>query len=165
MRDLMELRGELDKVDAQLAELFEQRMKLCDEVADCKLATGKRVYDRAREEEKLNAVRGMVEGDFNKKGIAELFTLLMSQSRKLQYRKLTKERGLQLPFIPVDCLDDSQPVVYQGAEGSWSQAAAQQFFPERKEFRHVDTFRDAMAVLDAAQGSLFCLLRIRRRVS
>lgn len=157
MRDLMELRGELDKVDAQLTKLFEQRMKLCDEVAECKLASGKRVYDHAREEEKLNAVRAMVDGEFNKKGISELFKLLMSQSRKLQYKRLTENRGLQLPFIEVDRLDETLPVVYQGAEGSWSQAAAQQFFPNRKEFRHVETFRDAMAVLDEGSAGIAVL--------
>ena len=74
MRDLTELRRELDKVDKQLAALFEERMKLCGEVAEYKIENNRKVFDREREEAKLNAVRDLVEGDINKKGVAELFT-------------------------------------------------------------------------------------------
>ena len=35
--DLQEIRGKLDQVDAKLAELFEERMKLCADVAEFKL--------------------------------------------------------------------------------------------------------------------------------
>ena len=56
--DLQEIRGKLDQVDAKLAELFEERMKLCADVAEFKMGSGKAVYDPAREKEKLSAIRG-----------------------------------------------------------------------------------------------------------
>ena len=43
--DLGELRGQLDEIDGQLVRLFEQRMKICADVAEYKIETGKAVYD------------------------------------------------------------------------------------------------------------------------
>ncbi|MBR3734356.1 MAG: chorismate mutase, partial [Lachnospiraceae bacterium] len=55
--DLTELRGQLDVVDAELVRLFEQRMQICEEVAEYKKETGRKVYDQAREQEKVRKVR------------------------------------------------------------------------------------------------------------
>ena len=49
MRDLAELRLEIDRIDRQMVELFEQRMAVSEEVAQYKVATGKRILDRERE--------------------------------------------------------------------------------------------------------------------
>lgn len=43
--DLKEIRIKLDEIDTQMESLFEERMRLCGEVAEYKLATGKAVYD------------------------------------------------------------------------------------------------------------------------
>ena len=43
--DLLEIRGRLDQIDTQIEKLFEERMRLCSEVAEYKIATGKAVYD------------------------------------------------------------------------------------------------------------------------
>ena len=42
MRDLLELRNEIDKIDSQIVKLFEDRMELSGEVAEYKIANGKR---------------------------------------------------------------------------------------------------------------------------
>ncbi len=83
--DLQEIRGQLDGIDSQLVELFERRMKLCGDVAEYKIGTGKPVYDGAREKEKLETVTGMAHGDFNRQGVYELFSQIMTISRRLQY--------------------------------------------------------------------------------
>ena len=49
--DLLEIRGRLDQIDTQIEKLFEERMRLCSEVAEYKIATGKAVYDAERETE------------------------------------------------------------------------------------------------------------------
>ena len=51
--NLQEIRQQLDVIDASLTELFETRMELCREVAEYKIQTGKPVYDREREQQKL----------------------------------------------------------------------------------------------------------------
>ena len=85
--DLLELRNELDGIDKQIVELYEKRMSVCGEVAAYKIETGKRVFDREREKQKLEAVRGLTHNDFNAYGVTELFEQIMAMSRKLQCRK------------------------------------------------------------------------------
>lgn len=48
-------------------------MRLCSEVAEYKIATGKAVYDAEREKQKIESVQAMAEGEFNKQAVAELF--------------------------------------------------------------------------------------------
>ena len=55
--DLLEIRGRLDQIDTQIEKLFEERMRLCSEVAEYKIATGKAVYDAEREKQKIESVR------------------------------------------------------------------------------------------------------------
>ncbi|MBR5419627.1 MAG: prephenate dehydratase [Lachnospiraceae bacterium] len=157
MSDLTELRGQLDELDSRLAALFSERMALCEEVAEIKKVSGKKVYDKAREAEKIRSVQSLVEGDLRKRGIAELLGQLMSMSRKLQYQKLSEDRELYLPFTPIDSLDKSAPIVYQGAEGSYSQAATELFFGKAARIRHVDSFRDAMLALDEGTAAFAVL--------
>lgn len=88
MQSLEELRQELDEIDDQMTALFEQRMKVCEKVAEYKIKNGRKVLDKTRENAKLSAVASKVSGDFNKKGIQEIYEQLMALSRKLQYQKL-----------------------------------------------------------------------------
>jgi chorismate mutase/prephenate dehydratase len=130
--------------------LYEKRMDVCKEVAGYKIDTGKKVFDRQREQEKLAKVKNLTHNDFYARGAAELFELLMSVSRKLQYRMLT-ENGVQgrLPFIGVDELDIQKArVVFQGADGAYSQAAMMKYFGNQIKSFHVDTFREAMEAID-----------------
>ena len=100
MATLEELRGQLDVVDDQIVKLYEERMKICEQVGEYKVEAGRKVFDRVREKEKLQNVASKVSSDFDKKGIQELYQQLMSMSRKLQYQQLVKAGALgRLPFI------------------------------------------------------------------
>ncbi len=148
--DLDELRVQIDSVDRQMVELFEKRMDIASQIADYKIANGKKVFDRDREIQKIKAVKEMAHSDFNRIGVEELFSQLMSVSRKLQYQKL-KDVGAsgKLPFIPIDSIDKkSSRVCYQGAEGAYSELAMKKFFGDDVNCFHVETFRDAMSVLE-----------------
>ena len=150
MASLEELRERLDEIDGQLVDLYEKRMKVCEEVGEYKVKAGRKVFDRQREKEKLADVASRVTGDFNKKGIQELYQQLMSMSRKLQYQQLVDAVALgRLPFIRIDNLDKMNArVVFQGTEGAYGQAAMQQFFGEDVNSFHVRTFRDAMEAIE-----------------
>ncbi|MBO4457315.1 MAG: prephenate dehydratase [Butyrivibrio sp.] len=151
--DLKDLRCEIDAIDKQIVELYEKRMDVASKVADYKISVGKKVFDKQREEEKLKAVKALAHSDFNRTGIEELFSQLMSMSRKLQYQKLS-EKGASgnLPFIPKDGIDKNARVCYQGAAGSYSEEAMKKFFGENVNSTSVETFRDAMALLE--EGSV-----------
>ncbi len=148
--DLTKLREQIDIIDKQIVELYEQRMDVSKQVAQYKIETGKKVFDKEREEEKLRKVKSMTHNEFNSLGVEELFEQIMSMSRKLQYKMLT-EKGTsgRLPFIGVDRLDaEHARVVFPGAEGAYTQAAMEQYFGKNINSFHVDTFRDAMIAID-----------------
>ena len=148
--DLVELREKIDEIDEQIVELYERRMDIASQVADYKMETGKKVFDKERENEKLSKVRELAHNDFNKYGIQELFEQIMSMSRKLQYQKLTEQGNAErLPFIGVDELKIKKAkVVFQGEQGAYSEMAMWTFFGENVDCFHVDTFRDAMCALE-----------------
>lgn len=150
MDKLGELRHELDEIDDQIAALYQRRMEISGEVGQFKVETGRKVFDRQREKDKLTDVVSKVSGEFNKKGIQELYQQLMSMSRKLQYQQLVQAGALgRLPFIRIDDLDKQNArVVFQGTEGAYSQAAMQQFFGEDVNSFHVRTFREAMEAIE-----------------
>ncbi len=157
--DLLELRGEIDKIDKEIVSLYEKRMEISKQVAEYKIETGKKVFDKAREEEKLTALKNMTHNEFNRHGIVELFEQIMSMSRKLQYQLLSEKGALgKLPFIGVGTLDTQRArVVFQGAEGAYSQAAMKQYFGEEISSFHVDTFRDAMSAIDEGSADFAVL--------
>ncbi len=157
--DLLELRGEIDGIDKQIVALYERRMEVCTQVAEYKLKNGKKILDKAREEEKLAKIKSMAHSDFNALGLAELFEQIMAMSRKLQYQKLAEQGGLnRLPFIGVEELEmTGVRVVFQGAEGSYSQAAMMRFFGDRVNSFHVDTFRDAMCAIEEGSADFAVL--------
>ncbi|MGN0401369.1 MAG: prephenate dehydratase [Acetatifactor sp.] len=157
--DLLELRQKIDQIDSQIVELYEQRMDICSQVAEYKISTGKKVFDRQREAEKLAKVKALTHNEFNSHGIEELFEQIMSMSRKLQYRLLAENGSLgKLPFIAVDELEiESARVVFQGAEGSYSQSAMTKYFGDRIHSFHVDSFRDAMSAIDEGSADFAVL--------
>ena len=148
--DLTELRSQIDEIDSSIVDLYEKRMDISRQVAEYKIENGKQVFDKAREEEKIRKVKSLTHNDFNSHGIEELFEQIMSMSRKLQYQLLSERGSLnKLPFIQVDQLETEKArVVFQGAEGAYSQAAMHQYFGDRIDSFHVDTFRDAMIAID-----------------
>lgn len=157
--DLGQLRAQLDTIDEQIVKLYEERMDICSQVADYKIETGKKVFDKVREEEKLAKVRSLTHNEFNSHGITELFEQIMSMSRKLQYQKLNESgRSGKLPFIGVDSLEKEKArVVFQGAEGAYSQAAMVRYFGDSIDSIHVDTFRDAMSAIDEGSADFAVL--------
>ena len=157
--DLLELRGRIDEIDQLIVALYEKRMEVSKQVAEYKIETGKRVFDKAREEEKIQKVKSLTHNDFNSHGIEELFEQIMCMSRKLQYQLISEHGGLnKLPFIKVDCLETQKArVVFQGAEGAYSQAAMHQYFGDQIDSFHVDTFRDAMMAIDEGSADFAVL--------
>lgn len=159
MADLLELRDRIDEIDREIARLYEARMGVCREVGEYKIANGSKVFDRQREKEKISTVKTMVHGEFNKKGIGELFEQLMAMSRKLQYQLLTEKGALgKLPFIAVEELDwKNSRIVFQGTEGSYSQEAMFRYFGKEINSFHVQKFRDAMEAIEEGSADFAVL--------
>ena len=152
--DLQEIRKKLDGIDNQLVELFEKRMALCSDVAEFKIQTGKKVYDGERERQKLDSVMAMADSEFNKKGVYELFSQIMTISRKLQYGLLVRHgQALETGFTMVDDLKkEGVRIAYQGVEGSYGHGAALQYFGQDADVYHVKSMEDAMVEVEEGRA-------------
>lgn len=159
MIDLAQLRSQIDEIDQNIVALYEKRMEVAANVAKYKIVSGKKVFDKVREEEKIQKVKSLTHNEFNSHGIEELFEQIMAMSRKLQYQMIAEQGGMnKLPFIGVDTLEEEKArVVFQGAEGAYSQAAMMKYFGEQVNSFHVDTFRDAMIAIDEGRADFAVL--------
>lgn len=157
--DLSELRGTLDGIDRQIVALYEQRMDVCAQVAEYKIKTGKRVFDKDREQQKLKAVSELTHNELNARGVRDLFEQIMAMSRKLQYQMITAHNGEgRLSFIEMGEIDYKKcRVVFQGAEGAYSQAAMMEYFGDEVDSFNVNTFRDAMLAIDEGSADFAVL--------
>lgn len=154
MSDLKELREKIDAIDREIVSAFEKRMELSEEVALVKIDAGRPVLDPAREEEKLRSVAECTTNVFTRRGAVELFSQIMSISRKRQYQMLS-ERGLseEIPFSQVDRLPvEGIRSVFQGERGAYAEAALYAFFGKDANNYHVATWRDAMEEITAGRA-------------
>ena len=145
MKDLLDIRNEIDGIDRQIVELFENRMILTTQVAEYKISTGKAVFDKEREVSKLDSVAELAHSEFNSHGVRELFEHIMSVSRKRQYQLLT-EHGKFAPtgFVEVKELDFTHAAA---AFIPASEDAAKSYFPEECGLQKCTDWREACDVL------------------
>ncbi len=147
MVDLMVSRAEIDKIDKQIVELFEHRMRVSQDVAEYKKSIGKPIYDKERELQKLATVKGYASNEFNSHAVEELFTQLMSISRRYQM-KLNGSQG-DRGFQEISSLPATKDtrVVFFGASGSYSEQAMEECFGTEVTSFPADTFRGVMAAV------------------
>lgn len=155
IQDLSVTRKEIDEVDKQIVKLIEQRMDLALEVAKYKISTGKPIYDRQRELEKLEKLGSMASTEFNAKSVQELFLQIMSVSRRYQYRVIgDREDEISKMFVPVEKMETGSDtkVVYTGVPGAFAEAAMMAYFGEDITALNVKEFQDAARLVAEEQA-------------
>lgn len=148
MIDIAESRIKIDEIDRQMVELFEKRMELAMDIADYKKSVGKPIYDAAREEEKLTALKAMAGSEFNKKAVADLFKQIMSMSRRLQYMLLEKQESLGFTEVEHFPRNSKTQIAFFGERGSYTEQAMLEYFQSEVSGLPMDTFE---AVMQAVQ--------------
>lgn len=133
MKDLVQCRKEIDEIDRKMTALFEERMQIAAEVAEYKRASGKKVFDKQREEEKLAAVEQAASNVYFGRGLRELFSQIMSLSRKYQYTMLA-DKG-QSGFREINKLGcaAAEVAAFFGEPGSYTEQALLQALGENCE--------------------------------
>ena len=132
MKDLGDIRDQIDRIDTQICELFAQRMACTHEVAEYKRATGKPILDRTRERAKLADVATKMPPELADYSQA-LFSLIMEMSRASQSAELNAQSELDgrireaIAKTPA-LFPQSAFVACQGVEGAYSQLAADRLF-------------------------------------
>ena len=92
MKELTQIRQELDEVDSELVKLFEQRMQLCRQVAEYKLAHDMPVLDSSREQQVLDSRAAKAADDTLRPYVRRLYVELMALSRAEQQRMLEEAK-------------------------------------------------------------------------
>ncbi len=141
MRDLNEIRLDINKVDEQLKHLFLQRMEYVEQVRQYKEATNTPVKNKSREADilksKLEGVGRFVPetSEFFKSMIEISCNYQDEHLSKLRYNKEFKETDEDEFF------NDIKTVCHQGIVGSYSYEVAQKYFSD-KEIISTETFKD-----------------------
>lgn len=148
MIDLRKSREKIDEIDQTIVQLFEERMKIAYDVADYKIKTGKQVYDRDRELQKLEALGNLASSEFNRIGIEELFIQIMSISRKLQYSLLApSQEEHEFEVVKELHTDKTTKVAFFGEVGSYTEQAMREYFGDAVEGISVTEFKKVMEMV------------------
>ena len=130
--DLMELREQINEIDAQMLDLFLRRMQVSSNVAEYKRKNGLPVLDAARERELLANIARQAGEDLDEYAVV-LYSTILSLSRSYQHKKLSPEskyaaiventRETTAKLFP-----EKARIACQGVEGAYSQIAASKMF-------------------------------------
>lgn len=112
MSQLDEARAEIDRIDREMARLFEERMAAAKKVALYKKKTGMPVFDAAREEEVVERGSKRVENETVRGYYVNFLHATMDISKAYQARLL-----------------DGMHVAYSGVPGAFAEIAAKRIFP------------------------------------
>lgn len=155
---LEEYRQDIDKVDAQLVQLFLQRMELTGRVGAYKKVHGIPVLDAQRERELLERRVAQVDDPARKSDLAQLYQSILAISRRDQ-RKLVHEGAEDQDYARwMKALEHRREpvrdprVVYQGEPGAYSEEAAMGLFGEQVRCKGLPWFGDVFDALAAGSA-------------
>lgn len=128
---LQQARTEIDGIDAEMAVLFERRMRAVADVARYKAQTGKPVFDAVREAAVLDKNTARLQDEALRPYYRAFLQESMAVSRAYQRAMLGRDTA-----------------AYQGVQGAWSHIALRRLFP----FSRAISFVTWGEVFDAVQN-------------
>ncbi len=150
--DIKECRERIDAVDEQLVKLFEERMRISDDIARYKQANGLPISDPERERKKLYDVSGKLPEELRQQGTA-LYSLLFDLSKSRQSTILGNRSSLvgriqdAIENTPKS-FPERAAVACQGVEGAYSQIACCRMF-QLPDISYLDSFEGVFAAVEA----------------
>ncbi len=147
MKDIKDLRKEIDVIDDEMIPLFERRMNVAKQVAEYKRANGETVLQTGREKEVLSrAVDRLSDKGYSNEAV-DFMTAVMDLSKEIQLKtnpvaETSRERR---------AIDECAKVGFQGAEGSYSSKAVSELFPKAKQKKAYFTFRSLFEAIDGGE--------------
>jgi len=145
------LRTEIDKIDKQLKELFEQRMKIAEKVAEFKAQSGDKILKPERERQVIQQLTEGMDLDV-KLEFTSFIKKVMEVSRTHQYRKILK-LGTSFQLIYTEYEPIIENVCYQGLPSSYSEIAAIHMFKNSKKYS-VKTFDDVFLEINIGNADI-----------
>ncbi len=151
MKDLDQIRNEIDRIDDSMLKLFIERMGLAKEVAENKKQSGKMINDGSRETKILYRLAENTPEEY-KLYLKELYSTMFSVSKSYQQRlikstsptveKLEKAFSSEEKKLPFNAT-----VACQGVEGANSGTAAKKFF-NVCDVNYFKTFESVFSAVD-----------------
>ena len=112
MKDLTTSRESINKIDKEIAKLFEERMNLCKDIAEYKKENSLPIYDANREDSLINNNLNLINDENIKPYYVSFLKSLLNVSKEYQRSLLT---GLKIS--------------YSGIEGAYGYIAASRMYP------------------------------------
>lgn len=150
MRDLKEIRKEIDRIDNQIIPLLEQRFHCSVDVAEYKRANNLPILNAERENRIIEGIKER-EGDFSNE-IAMLYSTLMEISRLVQYQRTDYDSEFVDKICSAetfpDCIGENSVIACGGTVGSYTGKAAEFFFGSKAKLDYYKTFEDVFDAVD-----------------
>ena len=145
-------REELDKIDAQLVELFNKRMDVIKDVAEYKRQNNAPLYDGERERQLISRAAQLSNED-TELYTRVLFSTLTNVSRAYQSRVLHSDKKLAETIEAAvkntqSLFPERAVVACQGTEGAYSQHACDKMF-KLPQIMYMDTFEAVFKAVDS----------------
>ena len=130
--ELEKLRQEIDSIDNKLIELFAKRMEVSGNIALAKQEIGKKIFDPARERQKLSDI-AQLSGEDMRDYTTALYSLIFDLSKNHQRKLMGGENQIGRKIEKAventpKLFPDYAAVACQGVEGAYSQIACQKLF-------------------------------------
>ena len=135
MRELPEIRQDINRVDSAIRELFLLRMSLALEVAKTKAQSDDKIYKPDREAEIVEKRSAGMEEELQLKYVSLLQSMIRA-SREYQYSEILRQAPEKFPFKPNESLIEPKTVFYQGVPGAYQELAARALFRPRRQGRY-----------------------------
>lgn len=150
--DIKDLREKIDGIDSQITTLFEERMKVCEDIAKYKTENKLPVFDSERERKLLGKVYDMSSSEIAPYSRV-LFTTIMDLSKSYQNKKLIQKTALvEKIHQAIEKTDKLFPerarVACQGVEGAYSQKACDKLF-SLADIMYVNTFENVFQAVES----------------
>ena len=149
--ELKEYREQIDRIDAELVRLFQERMKVSAAIGAYKKENGLAVLDKSREREKLASLVGSAEEELQSY-VHVLYSLIFELSRSYQTRLTGEKTPLQRRITEaVETTPRLFPpraeVACQGVDGAYSQIACEKLF-SMPSILYFNSFESVFAAID-----------------
>jgi len=113
MKGIDEARKDIEIIDAQMAELFERRMKCAKCIAEYKMEKGLPVLDKSREKNLIERNVAFLKNPETERYYREFLDGVLTVSKRYQHKLMT-----------------SLKVAYSGIEGSFASISVSRIFPD-----------------------------------
>ncbi|MGH4137958.1 prephenate dehydratase [Clostridium sp.] len=142
--DIVDLRNQIDKIDASLLSQFENRMEVVLKIAQYKKKNNMEILNGAREDAVIKKNLDLVKNNNLLLEVEEFFKSVMEISRGYQNKNLKQDRVL--------VRDEKLTVGFYGVKGSFSEEALKGYFGEEVDTKSLSEFEDIF--LDLIYGKI-----------